>query len=181
MNNLNVMTISDPYFCDSFGFTEDEVTRLLDVYGLDDFRDTVRDWYDGYQFGNTSIYCPWDVIKYVQILLRDKNVEPGNYWANTSGNDLIRHMLKNTDQMTKGEMEELLNGGNIIKSIRQELTYRDVDDSVDNVWSVLYVTGYLTGKHVENADADVFEYGGMKKIIRYGMAFCRKECMVVMG
>ena len=90
LNNLNVMTISEPYFCDSFGFTDHEVAELLDYYGLGDFHDTVRDWYDGYQFGNASIYCPWDVIKYAQILLRDKTAEPENYWANTSGNDLIR-------------------------------------------------------------------------------------------
>ena len=157
LNNLNVMTVSDPYFCDSFGFTEEEVSELLHYYELEDFRDTIRSWYDGYQFGNTSIYCPWDVIKYVQILLADPTAPPQNYWANTSGNDLIRRMLKKANQTTKDEMEELLNGGNIIKNIRQELTYRDVDDSVNNVWSVLYATGYLTGKHVENADADVFE------------------------
>ena len=89
LNNLNEMTISDPYFCDSFGFTEDEVTELLNYYGLDDFHDTVRDWYDGYQFGDTSVYCPWDVIKYAQILLKDKEAEPENYWANTSGNGLV--------------------------------------------------------------------------------------------
>ena len=107
LNNLNVMTISDPYFCDSFGFTEDDVTELLNYYGLDDFHDTVRDWYDGYQFGDTSVYCPWDVIKYAQILLKDKRAEPENYWANTSGNDLIRRLLKKADQSTKSEVEQL--------------------------------------------------------------------------
>lgn len=144
LNNLNVMTISDPYFCDSFGFTEDEVTELLDYYGLDDFHDTVRDWYDGYQFGDTSVYCPWDVIKYTQILLKDKYAEPENYWANTSGNDLIRRLLKKANQSTRNDVEQLINGGTIIKPIRQELTYREVEDSIDNIWSVLYSTGYLT-------------------------------------
>ena len=144
LNNLNVMTISDPYFCDSFGFTEDEVTELLDYYGLDDFHDTVRDWYDGYQFGDTSVYCPWDVIKYTQILLKDKDAEPENYWANTSGNDLIRRLLKKANQSTRNDVEQLINGGTIIKPIRQELTYREVEDSIDNIWSVLYSTGYLT-------------------------------------
>lgn len=144
LNNLNVMTISDPYFCDSFGFTKDEVTELLDYYGLDDFHDTVRDWYDGYQFGDTSVYCPWDVIKYTQILLKDKYAEPENYWANTSGNDLIRRLLKKANQSTRNDVEQLINGGTIIKPIRQELTYREVEDSIDNIWSVLYSTGYLT-------------------------------------
>ena len=144
LNNLNVMTMSDPYFCDSFGFTEDEVTELLDYYGLDNFHDTVRDWYDGYRFGDTSVYCPWDVIKYVQILLKDKGAEPENYWANTSGNDLIRRLLKKANQSTKNDIECLINGGTITKTIRQELTYREIEDSIDNIWSVLYSTGYLT-------------------------------------
>ncbi len=144
LNNLNVMTISDPYFCDSFGFTEDEVTELLNYYGLGDFHDTVRDWYDGYQFGDTSVYCPWDVIKYAQILLKDKEAEPENYWANTSGNDLIRRLLKKANQTTRNDVERLINGETITKAIRQELTYRDVEDSIDNIWSVLYSKGYLT-------------------------------------
>lgn len=144
LNNLNVMTISDPYFCDSFGFTEEEVTELLGYYGLDAFRDTVRNWYDGYQFGTTSVYCPWDVLKYTQILLRDPDAEPENYWANTSGNDLIRRMLKAANQSTKNDIERLVNRDTITKPIRQELTYREVEDSIDNIWSVLYATGYLT-------------------------------------
>ena len=144
LNNLNVMTISDPYFCDGFGFTEDEVMELLNDYGLDDFHDMVRDWYDGYQFGDTSVYCPWDVIKYAQILLKDKEAEPENYWANTSGNDLIRRLLKKANQSTRNEVEQLINGGTVTKPIRQELTYREVEDSIDNIWSVLYSTGYLT-------------------------------------
>ena len=144
LNNLNVMTISDPYFCDSFGFTEEDVTALLNDYGLDDFHDAVRDWYDGYQFGDTAVYCPWDVIKYAQILLRDKKAEPENYWANTSGNDLIRRLLKKANQSTRNDVEQLINGGTIIKPIRQELTYREVEDSIDNIWSVLYSAGYLT-------------------------------------
>lgn len=156
LNNLNVMTVSDPYFCDSFGFTEEEVRELLQYYGLEDYRDIVHDWYDGYRFGDQAIYCPWDVIKYAQILLRDKNAKPDNYWANTSGNDLVSHLLEHADQTTKYDVEKLINGETITKSIRQELTYRDIDDSVDNVWSVLYSTGYLTGTHAENADADVF-------------------------
>ena len=94
LNNLNVMTMSDPYFCDSFGFTDDEVRELLDYYGLGNFHDTVRDWYEENRFGDISVYCPWDVIKYVQILLKNKSAEPENYWANTSGNDLFIELVK---------------------------------------------------------------------------------------
>ena len=144
LNNLNVMTVSDPYFCSSFGFTEEEVLEFLLYYGLEEFQNTVREWYDGYRFGDTSVYCPWDVIKYAQILLRDRAAEPENYWANTSGNDLVRRLLKRADQTTRNEIEQLLNGGTIVKNIRQELTYRDIEDSIDNIWSVLYSTGYLT-------------------------------------
>ena len=144
LNNLNVMTVSDPYFCSSFGFTEEEVLEFLRYYGLEEFQNTVREWYDGYRFGDTSVYCPWDVIKYAQILLRDRDAEPENYWANTSGNDLVRCLLKRADQTTRNEIEQLLNGGTIVKNIRQELTYRDIEDSIDNIWSVLYSTGYLT-------------------------------------
>ena len=102
------------------------------------------------------MYCPWDVINYCDELLAASSAPPKNYWANTSGNDLILHMLKNADQTTKDEVEELLNGGRITKRIKQELTYRDIDESMENVWSVLYATGYLTGTHVEEADADIF-------------------------
>ena len=146
LNNLNVMTVSDPYFCDSFGFTDDDVKELLDYYGLGAYHDAMRDWYDGYQFGNVSIYCPWDVIKYAQILLRDPEAEPENYWANTSGNGIIRRLLQKADQTTRDEVEQLINGETIVKTVRQELTYRDIEDSIDNIWSVLYSTGYLTSK-----------------------------------
>lgn len=144
LNNLNVMTVSDPYFCSSFGFTEQEVLKLLQYYGVEEFLDTIRSWYDGYQFGDTSVYCPWDVIKYVQILLRDREAEPENYWANTSGNDLVRRLLGKSDQTERDEIERLINGETVVKEIRQELTYRDIEESVDNIWSVLFSTGYLT-------------------------------------
>ena len=146
LNNLNVMTVSDPYFCDSFGFTDDDVKEFLDYYGLGAYHDAMQDWYDGYQFGNVSIYCPWDVIKYAQILLRDPEAEPENYWANTSGNGIIRRLLKKADQTTRDEVEQLINGETIVKTVRQELTYRDIEDSIDNIWSVLYSTGYLTSR-----------------------------------
>ena len=156
LNNLKVHTISDVRYDEYFGFTNAEVDELLEFYGLSAYKDTIRDWYDGYCFGDTDVYCPWDVINYCDELLAAPNTPPKNYWANTSGNDLIRRMLKNANLTTKNEVEELLNGGQVTKRIKQELTYREIDDSIENVWSVLYAAGYLTGMHVEQEDADIF-------------------------
>ena len=156
LNNLKVHSISDVRYDEYFGFTNEDVDEILKFYGLSSYKDIIRDWYDGYRFGDTDVYCPWDVINYCDELLAAPSIPPKNYWANTSGNDLIRRMLKNANLTTKNEVEELLNGGQITKRIRQELTYSEIDDSIENVWSVLYATGYLTGRHVEQADADIF-------------------------
>ena len=156
LNNLKVHTISDVRYDEYFGFTNSDVDELLEFYGLSTYKGVIRDWYDGYRFGDTDVYCPWDVINYCDELLADPIAPPKNYWANTSGNDLILRLLKKADQTTKDEVEELISNGKITQRIKQELTYRDIDDSVENVWSVLYAAGYLTGKHVEQADADIF-------------------------
>ena len=144
LNNPKVHTISDVRYDEYFGFTNADVDELLEFYGLSAYKDTIKDWYDGYRFGDRDVYCPWDVINYCDELLADPGAEPENYWANTSGNDLIRRLLKKANQSTKNDIEQLINGGTIIKSIRQELTYREVEESIDNIWSVLYSTGYLT-------------------------------------
>ena len=157
LNNLKVHTISDVRYDEYFGFTNLDVDELLEFYGLSSYKNVIRDWYDGYCFGNTDVYCPWDVINYCDELRAAPDAEPENYWANTSGNELIRRLLKRADQSTRNEVEQLINGGSITKTIRQELTYREVEDSIDNVWSVLYSTGYLTcrrripGKQMELA------------------------------
>ena len=156
LNNLKVHTISDVRYDEYFGFTDADVDKMLAFYGLSSYKDVIRDWYDGYRFGKTDVYCPWDVINYCDELLAAPSAPPENYWANTSGNDLIRRMLKNANQTTKNEVEELLNGGKVTKRIKQELTYREIDDSIENVWSVLYAAGYLTGMHMEQEDADIF-------------------------
>ena len=117
---------------------------LLSFYDLTAYKPVIRDWYNGYLFGKVHVYCPWDVINYCDVLMWDRDAEPENYWANTSGNDIIRRLLKRADQTTRDEIEQLINGGTIVKTIRQELTYRDIEDSIDNIWSVLYSTGYLT-------------------------------------
>ena len=156
LNNPKVHTISDVRYDEYFGFTDEDVDEILKFYGLSACKEVIRDWYDGYRFGDTDVYCPWDVINYCDELLADPSAPPQNYWANTSGNDLIRRLLKKANLTTKNEVEELLNGGRIIKRIRQELTYREIDERIENVWSVLYSTGYLTGMHVEREDADIF-------------------------
>lgn len=146
LNNLKVHGISDVRYDEYFGFTESDVKAMLDFYGLSSNRDEIRGWYDGYRFGNVDVYCPWDVINYCDVLLADPSAEPENYWANTSGNDLVRRLLKKADQTARDEIERLINGGSIVKTVRQDLTYRDVDESLDNIWNVLYSTGYLTQK-----------------------------------
>ena len=157
LNNPKVHSISDVRYDEYFGFTNEDVDEILKFYGLSACKDVIRDWYDGYRFGDTDVYCPWDVINYCDELLADLSAPPQNYWANTSGNDLVRRLLKKANLTTKNEVEELLNGGQITKRIKQELTYREIDDSVENVWSVLYATGYLTGMHVKGEDADIFQ------------------------
>ncbi len=157
LNNLKVHTISDIRYDEFFGFTNADVDKLLKFYGLYSYKAVISDWYDGYRFGDTDMYCPWDVINYCDELLADSGADPENYWANTSGNDLIRRLLKKANQTTRYEVERLINGETIIKTIRQELTYRDVEGAIDNIWSVLYSAGYLTcrrrfpGKQMELA------------------------------
>ena len=139
LNNFKVYTVKDVRYKEYFGFTDAEVRQMLEYYGLEGQYDAVKEWYDGYLFGNLGIYCPWDVINYCGDL-RDGSVsEPQNYWVNTSSNDIIRKFISRATASTKSEIEQLMK-----KKIRQELTYRDLDSQADNLWSVLFTTGYLT-------------------------------------
>lgn len=104
----------------------------------------MKEWYDGYHFGDADIYCPWDVINYVDDLLSDPNVQPKSYWINSSGNDLVKHFIEQADTTTKDEIEQLIAGNAVEKRIRSDLTYDEIDNSIDNIWSVLFTTGYLT-------------------------------------
>jgi hypothetical protein len=148
-----VCSITDVPFSEYFGFTDDEVKALLEYYGFLDKIDVVKEWYDGYQFGNHSIYCPWDVINYCYSLLADNEAVPEDYWSNTSSNSIVRRFIDKSNKNTKDEIETLIGGGSIVKEIRKELTYSEIDESIDNLWSVLFTTGYLThrgrtvGKH----------------------------------
>ena len=118
---------------------------MLDYYGLTDSYETIRDWYDGYRFGNTNVYCPWDVVNYVSLLRSDPEAEPENYWANSSGNSIVRRLIEYSGNASvQDEIERLINGETIEKMVRQDLTYPEIYNSIDNIWSVLYTTGYLT-------------------------------------
>lgn len=144
LNNMNVMSVTDEYFDSYFGFTDDDVQELLHYYHLEFAYDTIKSWYNGYYFGNTWIYCPWDVIKFCQALLKNKNAIPENYWANTSGNTMVRRFIDKSNQQTRNEIEQLIAGDSIVKSLNTELTYNELDTTIDNLWSVLFTTGYLT-------------------------------------
>lgn len=144
MNNFSVKTIKDVHFNEYFGFTDREVMDILAYYDQMDKYNMVKEWYDGYHFGNLEIYCPWDVINYCYELKMNPSAKPQNYWINTSSNDIIRRFIDMADPVTKKEIEVLINGGSIKKEIHQELTYRDLDSTIDNLFSLLYTTGYLT-------------------------------------
>lgn len=146
LNNLKVLTIMDVQFDEYFGFTDREVRDLLDYYEMSDLYDTVKEWYDGYHFGNVDVYCPWDVICYCDKLRTNPDEFPGNYWSNTSGNGIIRQFIEMARGITRQEIEQLMAGDTVEKIVRQELTYKELYDSIDNMWSILFTTGYLTQK-----------------------------------
>lgn len=166
LNNLKVHTISDARYDEFFGFTDEDVEELLKFYGLSSYKNLIRDWYDGYCFGNVDVYCPWDVINYCDELLANPKLRPKNYWANTSGNNMVRRFIGKADQSTKNEIERLLKGESISKKIKEELTYQELDDSIDNLWSVLYATGYLTRKGSGQEEEDVMELAIPNKEIK---------------
>ena len=146
LNNFEVLSVADVRFDEYFGFTDQEVRKLLEYYHLSDKYQQVKEWYDGYQFGNVEVYCPWDVMNYCVTLLADPNAEPQNYWINTSSNEVVRRFIRESDNSgtIRREIEGLVAGECIIKELHQELTYEDMYQTVDNIWSVLFTTGYLT-------------------------------------
>ncbi len=145
LNNLMVHSISDVDFNEYFGFTDAEVRKMLADYGLDTHYEDMRAWYDGYRFGAQDVYCPWDVINYCYALRVDSEAEPKAYWLNTSGNELVRSLINHARTgTTRMEVEELIEGKTITKLINEQLTHNEIDQSIDNIWSLLYMTGYLT-------------------------------------
>ena len=144
LNNFKILSITDTRFDEQFGFTDTEVRKLLLDYHLEDRFEEVKEWYDGYRFGNADVYCPWDVINFVDRAKDDKEAKPEAYWINTSGNDLVKRFIDKANKTTKNEIERLVNGEAIEKELRLDLTYEEVDQSIENLWSVLFTTGYLT-------------------------------------
>lgn len=148
LNNFKVLSITDNRFDEQFGFTDAEVEQLLAAYNLADHLDETKAWYDGYRFGAADVYCPWDVINHVDMLRSNPSAKPQAYWINTSGNALVKLFIEMADKSTRDELERLVAGEAIEKHIRLELTYDEIDSSIDNLWSVLFTTGYLTQKGV---------------------------------
>ena len=145
LNNLKALTIADERFDEYFGFTDKEVKELLEYYGVTEYYEAVKRWYDGYQFGNVGVYCPWDVLNHCDRIRSSPDVQPENYWINTSSNDAVKRFIqKSANAATKREIENLVAGGVITKEIHQELTYPEIYETVDNIWSLLFTTGYLT-------------------------------------
>ena len=159
LNNFKVMSITDSRFDEQFGFTDSEVKKLLSDYGMDSHFDEVKEWYDGYHFGKADVYCPWDVINHVDHLRDDIDAKPQTYWINSSGNSLVRRLINRADSSTKDEIERLIAGEAIEKVIRQDLTYDEIENSIDNIWSVLFTTGYLTKiGEVKLPDSESYAY-----------------------
>lgn len=159
LNNFKVMSITDSRFDEQFGFTDEEVRKLLSDYGMDSHFDEVKEWYDGYHFGRADVYCPWDVINHADHLRDDGDAKPQTYWINSSGNSLVRRLINRADSSTKDEIERLIAGEAIEKVIRQDLTYDEIENSIDNIWSVLFTTGYLTKiGEVKLADSESYAY-----------------------
>ena len=151
LNNLRILSVADTEFDEYFGFTDQEVRELLKYYDCEENYELVKKWYDGYQFGNLEVYCPWDVICYCAKLRNDKTIQPQNYWMNTSNNDAVKRFIQCSENVvTKREIERLIEGEFIEKEIHQELTYPEMYQSVENIWSLLFMTGYLTQR--EKAD-----------------------------
>ena len=148
LNNFKVLSIMDTRFDEQFGFTDSEVEELLAAYNLDSHFTEIKEWYDGYHFGNADVYCPWDVINYVDLLRFEPTAKPQDFWSNSSGNALVRSFIDKADVQTKDEIERLIAGEYIEKEISQELTYDEIDKSIANLWSVLFTTGYLTKQGV---------------------------------
>ena len=159
LNNFKVMSITDSRFDEQFGFTDKEVRKLLSDYGMDSHFDEIKEWYDGYHFGRADVYCPWDVINHVDHLRDDSDAKPQTYWINSSGNSLVRRLINRADSSTKDEIERLIAGEAIEKVIRLDLTYDEIENSIDNIWSVLFTTGYLTKiGEVKLPDSESYAY-----------------------
>ena len=159
LNNFEINSIVDIDHDEQFGFTDDEVMKLLSDYDRSERYPDVKEWYDGYHFGNADIYCPWDVINFAKKLVSDPSARPSAFWINSSGNDMVKHFVDKADQTTRDEIEKLVAGGFVEKQLRLDLTYDEIDNTIDNLWSVLFTTGYLTKiGEVKVPDSESYAY-----------------------
>ena len=159
LNNFEINSIVDIDHDEQFGFTDNEVKKLLSDYDRAERYPDVREWYDGYHFGNADIYCPWDVINFAKKLVADKNARPSAFWINSSGNDMVKRFVDKADQTTRDEIEKLVAGSIVEKRLRLDLTYDEIDSTIDNLWSVLFTTGYLTKiGEVKMPDSESYAY-----------------------
>ena len=159
LNNFEINSIVDIDHDEQFGFTDDEVIKLLSDYDRSERYPDVKEWYDGYHFGNADIYCPWDVINFAKKLVSDPSARPSAFWINSSGNDMVKRFVDKADQTTRDEIEKLVAGGFVEKQLRLDLTYDEIDNTIDNLWSVLFTTGYLTKiGEVKVPDSESYAY-----------------------
>ena len=159
LNNFEINSIVDIDHDEQFGFTDDEVMKLLYDYDRSERYPDVKEWYDGYHFGNADIYCPWDVINFAKKLVSDPSARPSAFWINSSGNDMVKRFVDKADQTTRDEIEKLVAGGFVEKQLRLDLTYDEIDNTIDNLWSVLFTTGYLTKiGEVKVPDSESYAY-----------------------
>ena len=167
-NNFKILSITDTRFDEQFGFTDAEVQKLLSEYHLENRFREVKEWYDGYRFGKADVYCPWDVINFVDRAKDDPEAKPEAYWINTSGNDLVKRFIDKANKTTKNEIERLIAGEVIEKELRLDLTYEEIDQSIENLWSVLFTTGYLTqvGRTEEGAYRLVIPNREVREVFR---------------
>lgn len=168
LNNFKVLSITDARFDEQFGFTDAEVQQLLHVYNLEEHLAETKEWYDGYRFGEVDVYCPWDVINHVDRLVGQPDAEPQAYWINTSGNELVKRFINKANKTTRDEIERLVSGESIEKHVRLELTYDEIDNGIDNLWSVLFTTGYLTqaGMTAQGAYKLVIPNRGIREVYK---------------
>ena len=153
LNNFKILSITDSRFDEQFGFTDQEVRELLAFYQVENRFDETKEWYDGYHFGNVNVYCPWDVMNHVDRIKDDPKARPEAYWINTGGNDLVKRFVDKASKTTRNEIERLIAGESIEKQIRLDLTYDEIDNSINNLWSVLFTTGYLTHAGISDEGA----------------------------
>ena len=162
LNNLKINSILDTQYSEHFGFTQEEIDEIIKYYELEEKREEIKEWYDGYQFGSKDIYNPWSILYYIDQARVNKNRFPEAYWVNTSGNDIVKKLIKNADEITKDEIEILINGGTIEKALSSNITYNELDENIENIWSMLFFTGYLTYTKERREEGDVISYYSLK-------------------